>query len=722
MSPRSGRVDLHALLAKEVFDHAVLCSFAFDPDFFEGYCLEHFKSLQDNNNISVLLDARTYDDLLTAPMSQRPRQANVRYLLHAIAVPGIFHPKIFLLASKRKGMLIIGSANLTRSGLTSNAELVAVYRFEVDKNEVSLPIFQQAMGFLTALAARWPSPELTSNLNALINGAGWIGADHAADALPLRLVHNLTAPIWEQILFNLDSPVERLDVLSRFFDARPNLLDGLSGLLPPGGLTIWTQNGITTMTSQWLEHPLISTDRGRILLCSYQDGGHHQRLHAKAIALTCPDRTRIVWGSANFTSSALMRTASDGNLEVVLVSDHPPVGRRALERLFDPDGSAIPLTHPDALRTAARVERTKRSANEPFELASATLSEGQVTCVVHPRDGTAPAPTHVVLTFHDLGRARLPVISAGEALSALARGDEQRFCDEGTTVVHLETDGTHDGPVSNSVFLINLLDVETGKNQRRERRIREAQQSAQQFTAVLIELIREGDTDALKRFLTLCDIPLAALPRPILFARGRDAHVDGHPIRVLGARNLRDFATLHDAAISFCRRHLRKLQKHCGRPTIRALPNFMHIALAVANVVASQLERAIVGLELANAPLDVNAWFAHRERMDEYVVVLSELVVDINVEFLPWLQKRYDEDLLRDAIAPDVEPLTAVLEKLLGTRQGLDLVCSSKLRIKTPGGPVVPELHRANRFHPVRWLPVQAEVHAALARVRELAA
>src|SRR5687768_10583479 len=114
------RFDLHDALKKTRYDHAVFCTFAFEPQFFEGYCLDRFKALNENNNVSVLMDRRMYDGLLDCPASEWPRLAGVRYLLHPVRVPGVFHPKLFLLASKDRGLLVVGSANLTRAGLTTN--------------------------------------------------------------------------------------------------------------------------------------------------------------------------------------------------------------------------------------------------------------------------------------------------------------------------------------------------------------------------------------------------------------------------------------------------------------------------------------------------------------------------------------------------------------------------------------------------------------------------
>lgn len=53
---KSSRIDLHEELSQRTYHNAVLCTYTFDPRFFEDYCLERFSALSMNNNISVCID------------------------------------------------------------------------------------------------------------------------------------------------------------------------------------------------------------------------------------------------------------------------------------------------------------------------------------------------------------------------------------------------------------------------------------------------------------------------------------------------------------------------------------------------------------------------------------------------------------------------------------------------------------------------------------------
>ncbi|MEI9962716.1 MAG: phospholipase D family protein [Limisphaerales bacterium] len=309
MSQNPSRLHLHDRLKKHAFEHALITTYNFGGQFFEDYALENFKSLQDNGNISVLLDHGQYQDLLQAATENPdmfPKLANIRYLLHPIRVPGVFHPKVSLFAGKKRGLLLIGSANFTQDGLGSNAELVAAFDFEADKNEKALPLFQSAFRFFEALADRWPSEQLRSNLNTLLDDVPWMSqpaAENPDPELPV-LLSNLETPLWDQLMTQLPAPATHLSVLSRFYDARPALVDHVFQTSKAKGLTLYTQNGITTLTKAWLEVPAFVKGALDIRLCHYTDGDHFQHLHGKAYALACGKEIMLAMGSANFTEAA----------------------------------------------------------------------------------------------------------------------------------------------------------------------------------------------------------------------------------------------------------------------------------------------------------------------------------------------------------------------------------------------------------------------------------
>jgi hypothetical protein len=687
----TARLNLHDALESVSFEHAVICTFTFEPQFFEGYCLDRFNSLAENNNVTVIVDRRTYDGLIQAPASKWPRLANVRYLLHPVGVRGTFHPKLFLFATQEKGLLIVGSANFTKAGLTSNAELVGLYRYERGKREQHLGLFRQAMRFLEAIASQWPSADLSIKLDELLHDAEWIAPDAAGAPGPLRFVHNLDRPLWTQIHEGLPTPVDAVHILSRYFDTEPSALTRLIKDVKPKKIVLWTQNGLTTMTRAWFRHPAVVNHLASIRHCMVLDDGHLQPLHAKAIALVRKESVRLAFGSANFTAAGLFSTAAQANVEVMVIADSLPLASCDPRRLFDPSETATELVDAAELQTECRDLQPLPDLQPPIKLYEASLTDRRLTCrCMLPPNLPSSAELWAVLISSDGGESRSRLVRSGEDFVGALDDAAKRRCAEGTTLIHVEA-VVQDALclVSNPVFLVNLKDIGSGRSQRRERRIREAQRSAAQFAAMLDELLRLDDTEALKTFLTHCDIPLIDAARSYGFRGARPPLEAADVWRTLGDRNLREYASLHDAAIGFCERHLRRMRRHCDRASIAGIPNFMHMALAIGNVLTAQVERALVGLKTTRSPLTVEAWHEHRRRLDKYLTTFRNVVELLYDQYIPGLQRRFKEAAIREAIRPDLEPLTELCVTLLEVRNRIEVCRRETLRVQAATGDII---------------------------------
>jgi len=566
------RLDLHDALSRGTYDNAVLCTYMFEPRFFEDYCLERFKTLSENNNISVCTDRWTYHHIALAPESQRPKKVNLRYLLTPIDTNGRFHPKLYLFTTKTSGRLIVGSCNFTRHGLTLNAELANVFDFEAEKDETHLPIFQDAFGFIQALADRWPSMSFAGNVGAMRRSTPWLKEPAGDGSRRVRLLHNLEQPLWNQIAAIVPRPVGRVHIISRFFDQTPSLVDKLMKAFAPAKLLIYTQNGVTTMTRQWLDHADIKSGRAEVLLCTYEDDEHQQPLHAKAMVFETGDSRTLVYGSANFTTAALFSHGRSGNVETVVVV--PDVSARKLNssRFCDPSGSACRLVKPEQLESAP-LEQKEHLPALPIHLIEADLAGDALTI-------RAELPRHfqvdqLVAKLEIQGLSRMiPVEQVSqEHLVAKVPAQAQARLQQSSGLVSLQSG---EQPLSNVVFVTNLLDINTQSSVRKERHIQEATESASQFFAVLNDLLRAGDDAALLTFLNFCDIPLVNSERAPV-PRYRPIWQEHDSMRQLGERNLQICKTLHEATLKFFERHLRKLKRHTESLSVDGIGNFLQI-------------------------------------------------------------------------------------------------------------------------------------------------
>jgi hypothetical protein len=713
MSQQPSKLDLHGRLKKHAFEHALITTYNFGSRFFEDYALENFKSLQDNGNISVLLDEGEYQDLLKAAgenVESFPKQANLRYLLHPIRVPGVFHPKVFLLAGKQRGLLLIGSANFTQDGLGSNAELVAAFDYEEEKNESALPLFHSALRFFEQLAERWPAEQLHSNLNTLVAEVPWLSKvlpDSTKNDLP-TLLSNLERPLWDQLVERLPGPASRISVLSRFFDAQPSLVDYVRDVAKAKRLTLYTQNGITTLTRTWLGVPAFTDGDMEIRLCRYADEEHFQQLHGKAYAFTCGKEVVVAMGSANFTTAALRRSAKNGNLEVLLCYPPVPAKQFSPKSWFDPEDSAVVLKDPNQLQTAN--DNTDESSappiNFPISITEALVEENWLKLKVGSGQIANAVGCRIVQGDNRPFYLGIETVGADSLRCRLDETNQKRLrATPALMQLGVKSAGNWT-PQSNLVLVTNLQDIVTGRDVRRERQIREARESPQRFMDVLTVLCSGDDEERLKQFLTYCDIPLD-LPARLLRRRANSngvAAIGTDALRILGTRNLRHFEVLHEAVIDFADRHRKRLNKHVERGTAKGIPNFLHILLTIGNLLLSQIQRIVAALE-AEPKLELNPdrWHQIRDNLDAYYRVLEELVEITTVDYLNALLDAGSSSKISAEFVESLPFLDNLLERAIRNRQILIQLQQTRLVVLTASGPVTGPGFFSSTLSPAKW-------------------
>jgi len=115
---------LYECFADKNYHTSIATTFEIDFDAYESIVLPRLRGAGCRNNI-VITDSRMLTHALGGA-SVLPRQAGRLYTVDGRSARGVFHPKLFLQFGRRGGRLIIGSANLTASGLAGNLELVGM--------------------------------------------------------------------------------------------------------------------------------------------------------------------------------------------------------------------------------------------------------------------------------------------------------------------------------------------------------------------------------------------------------------------------------------------------------------------------------------------------------------------------------------------------------------------------------------------------------------------
>jgi hypothetical protein len=144
------------------------------------------------------------------------------------------------------------------------------------------------------------------------------------------------------------------------------------------------------------------------------------------------------------------------------------------------------------------------------------------------------------------------------------------------------------------------------------------------------------------------------------------------------------------------------MRRHCSRASIAGIPNFMHIALAIGKVLTVQVEQTLVRLETTRSALTPDEWYEYRQRLEHYLITFRKVVEILYEEYVPALQKRFRAAVIREAIRPDLEPLTELCAAFLQVRDRVDACRKGALRVWARAL-IVPPIFGQDLLSDARW-------------------
>lgn len=358
-------LDFTALLETDPANLAVLSTFQFDANFFEQRLLR-CSALAKARRILVFMDAGQWFNLLRQDVPAR--WLNRRYLVVPVRPPkGVFHPKLNLMVRDDGGMVQCGSNNLTRSGCSSNLELLNSFSITLDKqSEESVWIAQEAYQFFKhacddsdqeagRIARQW--------LDELPRDAPWIATEFPPiDERTTRLVHTYDGSLWDELitLINGESP-KRFFVISPFFDKDAEMVRRIRQRWPRCEIEFVVQQKTTTL-------PIAGLKMWRQGISLSELRNSSRRLHAKLVAWETSKGTGCLVGSANFTTAAL----DAHNVEVcLLISD----AAELVSGLFDGQFTKRPLAFDDFEPSTEAEPEAEDDDKSTLRINSALLTE-----------------------------------------------------------------------------------------------------------------------------------------------------------------------------------------------------------------------------------------------------------------------------------------------------------------------------------------------------------
>jgi hypothetical protein len=248
------------------------------------------------------------------------------YSINPIYETGVFHPKIMFLSGPKHGLLIIGSGNLTSSGLSTNDEIWGAFHLDSVASK-NAPVFAEVWSYLQTYLNQargfnkqkieWisqRSPWLKELENSVPDSFVQLDANQE-----LRFIANTTtAPIYRDIQNWLPKEkINCLTIISPYFDEEGKFLENISG-----SYQIEELKCITDTEFGILPHKMGIDLQSQIQFYEWSEivkefDGRFNRLHAKLFHFQYANGWEYLYiGSANATLAAFgSDTANAKNAE-----------------------------------------------------------------------------------------------------------------------------------------------------------------------------------------------------------------------------------------------------------------------------------------------------------------------------------------------------------------------------------------------------------------------
>lgn len=298
------------------YDACLVSTFSVDFPFYEDVLLRKMQSVGISHHM-LFVDKR----MCLQSMGDRPPvKAGSHYVLAPMTCLGAFHPKVILLLGKNKGLIAVGSHNLTLSGFGQNLEITNVIRFVKNKNEVYLELFKKAFHAFKDWASGYGSdlPYIVDNaLERTRNLSPWLNIiNDEKNRLKYHFLYTslTTKTLWQQLEKYLPRNIQEVVGISAFFDNKLVFMDRLSD--------ISQEKPVIAIQEDTVHAPenIIARSDLKIVDINSVKKVHQEKsyVHAKMIYFG-GDTNVLVSGSANLSRPAWLDSPTSSNAEAVVV-------------------------------------------------------------------------------------------------------------------------------------------------------------------------------------------------------------------------------------------------------------------------------------------------------------------------------------------------------------------------------------------------------------------
>lgn len=582
-------LDFTTLLEGDPARAAFLSTFQFDPDYFERR-LMRCSALARARRIVVFLDGGQWLDLLRRDVPAR--WLNRRYLVVPVQrSQGVFHPKLNLLLSETGGQVLCGSNNLTRSGCSSNLELLNSVPFSLDDESAEGSLLAQEAFKFFAQAARNTDDEIVRIAGEWIEETAetfcWLKNSIPEFDRKVRLLHTYDGSIWRQLVDHLaDDKLRSFFVISPFHDADGEICRRLASQWPQAKIELLVQQGYTSLAV----NPLKNLRNVQLSeLCESS-----RRIHAKLIAWRSDNGSGCLVGSANFTSAAL-----DGrNVEACFLISKTD---ELVDTLFDRRFSKRPLALDDFIPGEAA--STSPEPTVPLLRINSAVLAGANQLRVRYAHQLEPAPRTLRLTIRAPGethpRASMSIPKNSSSTETVLLADNALADSHGTLLASLVAQVDGSKVESPAVWIIQECRLTYEPSEGASSSNGRIEDTGEGLPEFLDDLGKRNGLSAVVDYLRGLNIRFQGGGAGVLGQRKfrlkvRDPfQADIAPAWLIEARVKSD--DLEEAIYEFVERHVkRRLHKHVTLGNINGMENFLDILTTLVRLLYVYYKRGVV--------------------------------------------------------------------------------------------------------------------------------
>lgn len=294
------------------YDIALMTTFNFEIGFFERAILNRFYA-KDVKTISLFVDAKELTDALERfDAKHSGSHIGKKYMVNPMSMDSSFHPKVILLLGEKKARLFIGSANVKTSGYATNNEVFNYIDYDA-KNPEYLDVIVSAIDFFSEIN------EISYKLdNSVIKAAKeYIYYHKAGQNGNMYLLHNMKEPMLDQVRKIISEDVRSISIAVPYYDNELLALQAIKASYPTADVHLYIQNKYSTFPIDYNNVKHIVDDIktfSRFNDSTSSTSGNFY--HGKVFLFKTKEKSYVLYGSANCTLSAMIKSYADGgNIE-----------------------------------------------------------------------------------------------------------------------------------------------------------------------------------------------------------------------------------------------------------------------------------------------------------------------------------------------------------------------------------------------------------------------